>query len=334
MKNHLLSEVELIEYAKGESLIDRLRGLFDHQIDNWDLAKQNYADLKSVIVHEKLINNISIKLQFNPKRVKSTTADLSLKQDQDECILCETNLPVEQKFIKYYKEYNFLVNPYPIFKEHFTIAKCKHVPQSISSYLNDLLLLSRDVGERYAIFYNGPQCGASIPQHLHFQMGNKESFPIFEQLKNISKDNSCLSIERKKLSFHSIELTKRFIFLIESNDSIEIMNSFSILISFIRSVVPGNSEPMLNIVSLFEDKKWRLIIFLRKKHRPSFYYLENNKKIVVSPAAVDMSGLMILPREEDLDKFNKETIEHIYREVSITKELNEYLITKLKAFYL
>lgn len=333
MKSHLLSEAELIEYAKGESLIDRLRGLFDHQIDTWDLTRQNYSDLNSVIVHEKIIDNVLIKLQSNPKRVKSTTADITLKLDQDKCILCESNLPDEQKFIKYYKEYNFLVNPYPIFKEHFTIAKCKHVPQSISAYLNDLLLLSRDVGERYAIFYNGPQCGASIPHHLHFQMGNKESFPIFEQLKNINKNDSHFSIERKKLSFHSIELTKRFIFMIESNDSIEIMNSFSILINFLRSVVLGDSEPMLNIVSLFEDKKWRLLIFLRKKHRPSFYYLENDKNIVVSPAAVDMSGLMILPREEDLNKINEETIKRIFREVSITNELNEYLITKLNAFY-
>lgn len=330
MTNHLLSESELIEYAKGETLIDRLRGLLDHQKDNWELAAENYKNLGSIITKDVVIENTLLKLQFNPERVKSTTADITKTPNIDQCILCEENLPDQQKLIRFYKEYYFLANPYPIFKEHFTIVKSKHTPQSILSYLNDLLLISRDVGERYAVFYNGPECGASIPHHLHFQMGSKEAFPILNQLNQIE---ISLSIKKKKIVLQSAELTRRSFLTIESNDAIEIMNCFSVIMNTLKNINPKIAEQKMNLVSIYDDKKWKLIIFLRKKHRPDFYFADGAKKIVVSPAAVDMSGLIILPREEDLHKLTDLKILDMFREVSYSKEYNEYLNTKLNDFY-
>ena len=333
MNDHLLSEKVLIEYAKGETLIDRLRGLLDQQKDNWDLAAKNYDSLNSLIVKELLVDETLIKLQFNPERIKSTMADVKVEFTAEQCILCENNLPDQQRFIKYYKEYNFLVNPYPIFKEHFTIVKSKHAPQSIQSYLNDLLLISRDVGERYLTFYNGPKCGASVPYHLHFQMLNKNVLPIFEQLGKLSARTILLSINKKKISLKSVELTKRILFTIESNDAIEIMNCFSVIVNTLKSIGSYSDEPMMNLICVYDNKKWTLVIFLRKKHRPDCYFAEGDKRIVVSPAAVDMSGLIVLPREEDIKKLTVEKILELYREVGFSKEYNEYLMSKLKNFY-
>lgn len=333
MNNRLLTEAELAEYAKGETLVDRLRGLLDHQKDNWETLKKNYELLSDAKVKELQIDNSQIKIQVNPERVRSTTAEVSHDTKTSDCYLCEANLPLEQRFIKYYKEYNFLVNPFPILKEHFTVVKTKHTPQALSPYLNDMLLISRDVGERYVVFYNGPKCGASLPSHHHFQLIKKEPLPIYSELNLIKDLKTNLFIKRKKITIRNIERAKRIFLYIESNDPIEIMNCLSIVTEALKVTSPKENEPMLNVLSFYEDKKWSVVVFMRKKHRPDFYYKVGQDQILASPASIDMGGLIVLPREEDLDKLTKDKILQMYREVSVSKELNEYLITKLKEFY-
>lgn len=333
MNGRLLSERELAQYAKGETLIDRLRGLLDHQKDNWKTVKNNYALLNSVKIKEVQTDNSVIKIQINPERIRSTAAVVNHHAKANECFLCEENLPQNQRLIKYYKEYNFLVNPFPIFPEHFTVVKTKHTPQALFPYLNDMLLLSRDLGERYVVFYNGPKCGASIPSHHHFQIVNKEPLPIYNFVNLPSALKSNFTIENKKITIRNISLDNRIFLHIESNDTIEIMNCMSIVIESLKVINRIDEEPMLNLLSFYENKKWSLVLFMRKKHRPDFYYMTGERQILVSPAAIDMAGIIILPREEDLNKLTEENILKMYREVSITKELNDYLITKLKAFY-
>lgn len=333
MNNRLLSEAELAQYAKGETLIDRLRGLLDHQKNNWETAKLNYELLTSANVKEMHVGNVQLKIQVNPERVRSTTAEVNHDTESKDCFLCEANLPQEQRLLKYYKEYNFLVNPFPIVKEHYTVVKTKHTPQALSPFLNDMLLLSRDIGERYAVFYNGPKCGASIPSHHHFQIVNKDALPIYNQLQSINDFKPNLFIENKKITIRDIESVNRIFLNIESNDAVEILNCFSIILDELKVTSKSNDEPMVNLVSFYENKKWRLVLFMRKKHRPDFYQKVGDTQILVSPASIDMSGLIVLPREKDLDKLTEEKILLMYREVTISKELNEYLITKLNDFY-
>lgn len=333
MNGRLLKEHELVQYAKGETLIDRLRGLLDHQKDNWEAVKRNYELLDSVKTKEIKTENSVIKIQVNPERVRSTAAEINHNSQEQDCFLCEANLPLDQRLIKYYKEYNFLVNPFPIFHEHFTVVKTKHTPQALFPYLNDMLLLSRDLGERYVIFYNGPKCGASLPSHHHFQVTPKEAIPLYTLLNSESKLKSNFTIQKKKITIHNICLDNRAFLQIESNDAIEIMNFISIVIESLKVTSRTDEEPMLNLLSFYENKKWSLILFMRKKHRPDFYYMTGNQQILVSPASIDMAGLIILPREEDLIKLTEENILRMYREVSITKELNDYLIKKLKTLF-
>jgi ATP adenylyltransferase/5',5'''-P-1,P-4-tetraphosphate phosphorylase II len=333
MNGKLLSESELAQYAKGETLIDRLRGLLDHQKENWETVRKNYDLLNSVQIEEIKTDNSVIKLQVNPERIRSTAAEVNHNANANDCFLCEENLPQNQRLLKYYKEYNFLVNPFPIFPEHFTVAKTKHTPQALFPYLNDMLLLSRDVGERYVVFYNGPKCGASIPSHHHFQIVNKEPLPIYNLVNSPSAFKSNFALENKKITVRNFSLDNRIFLHLESNDAIEIMNCISIVIEFLKVIHRVDEEPMLNLLSFYENKKWSLVLFMRRKHRPDFYYMTGERQMLVSPAAIDMAGLIILPREEDVVKLKEENILQMYREVSITKELNEYLITKLKAFY-
>jgi len=333
MTNRLLNEAELAQYAKGATLIDRLRGLLDQQKDNWETIKLNYELLSSSIIKEINIENTLIKIQVNPERVRSTTAEVNHNTESKDCFLCEDNLPSEQRLLKYYKEYNFLINPFPIVKEHFTVVKTKHTSQAISPYLNDMLLISRDLGERYAVFYNGPKCGASIPSHHHFQIVNKEVLPIYDQLQTISDLKSSLFIEKKKITIRDLESVNRIFLNIESNDAVELMNCFSIVLDALKVISKSIDEPMINLISFYEDRRWKLVLFMRKKHRPDYYYNLGEKQILVSPASIDMSGLIVLPRKEDLEKLSAEKILQMYREVTISKELNEYLITKLGEFY-
>lgn len=332
--NKLLSEPELATFTKGNSIVDRLRALLDHQLDNWSLAAKNYKSLNSIQTKSLIIDNEKVIIQHNPERVTSTTANVEENVVKNrKCILCEENLPEEQRYLNYYKEYRFLVNPYPILKEHFTVAKTKHTPQALMDYFNDLLLISRDVGERYAVLYNGSKCGASLPEHLHFQIGNKDQLPIVDQVNFALDKNADIVAATNKIKIASINSFKRKSFVAESNDSVEILNFFSILNSFLKKVQTDIEEPKLNIVSLYDRKKWKVIIFLRKLHRPSCYYKTDESQILVSPASIDLSGLIVVPRKEDIEKLTSNIIKEIYREVSISKELNEFLIYQLKNFY-
>ena len=120
-----------------------------------------------------------MKVQFNPGRYISTSAKVDEKSINDrKCFLCPANLPEEQKGILYEEEYLILGNPFPIFPEHFTIPNINHVPQQIKNNFPLMLKLTKDLSKHYVVLYNGPKCGASAPDHFHFQAGTKNFMPI------------------------------------------------------------------------------------------------------------------------------------------------------------
>jgi ATP adenylyltransferase/5',5'''-P-1,P-4-tetraphosphate phosphorylase II len=173
-----------------ETLSSQIKSLLDSQIVDWELAKNNYKGLESVKVKEFSFDGFSIKVQFNPSRIISTSAKVDAKSIQErKCFLCKENLPKDQRGIEYKNEYIILVNPFPIFPEHFTIPKVDHKPQRIKENFEDILDLSKDLQDRYAVFYNGPKCGASAPDHMHFQAGIKNFMPVDYEFESIQKIN-------------------------------------------------------------------------------------------------------------------------------------------------
>jgi hypothetical protein len=75
------------------------------------------------------------------------------------------------------KHYQILVNPYPILPQHFTIPSRRHVVQQIWSHFGTMRHMAWTMPQ-HIVFYNGPKCGASCPDHMHLQAGLRGIVPI------------------------------------------------------------------------------------------------------------------------------------------------------------
>ena len=184
--NKFITEPELRNFGMIENLSQKTEALLNHQKDNWDLVKNNFSALENIEIKKFEFDNFYINTQFNPSRITSSSAKVDKKSIANRaCFLCADNLPDAQKGINYKDKYIILINPYPIFKQHLTIPHYNHIPQNIDEALGDLLDLSYDLRDNFFVFYNGPKCGASAPDHLHFQAGVKNSTPLEYYYKRI-----------------------------------------------------------------------------------------------------------------------------------------------------
>ena len=269
---------------------NKINHLFKEQLSNWDLAKNNYKNLEQTRVKTLDVNGHLYKVQFNPARILSSAAKVDLQSiSERKCFLCTENRPPEQKGIPFKGHYTILINPYPIFPQHLTIPAWEHTPQLIAAHFEDMLDLAQQLDD-FVVFYNGPKCGASAPDHFHFQAGSKGFLPI----ENNQKWNSAIRIE----SENKKEALWRFQ---------QIYNALPLQ--------PDDEEPMVNILSWFNSAKWIICIFPRKKHRPACYSAEDDANLLISPASVDLGGVFITPREKDFERITAEDIMDILNEV-------------------
>jgi ATP adenylyltransferase/5',5'''-P-1,P-4-tetraphosphate phosphorylase II len=269
---------------------DKVNQLFEEQLINWELARNNYKALEQVKVKTLDVNGHPYKVQFNPARFTSSTAKVDSQSIKiRKCFLCSENLPQAQKGIPFKGQYTILINPYPIFPYHLTIPSLEHIPQLIASRFGDMLDLAQLLDD-YAVFYNGPKCGASAPDHFHFQAGNKGFLPI----------------ENDKDWPHAIRL--------ESKKKQEMIQGFKLIFNSLP-LVPEDLEPMLNILTWYETGKWVTCLFPRKKHRPACYFAEGENNLLISPASVDLGGVFITPLEKDFEKITAEDITGILQEI-------------------
>ncbi len=322
-----LSNDILAKYGDVHNLSQKAASLLNHQKVNWDLVRKNFIEFEEIKTKKYELGNIYVNTQFNPSRIKSSTAKVDKKSISNRaCFLCEDNLPTTQKGINYNNRYFILVNPYPVFKQHLTISHHNHTPQSISESFTDLLELSYDLKENFFVFYNGPKCGASAPDHLHFQAGQKNSTPLEEYYKSLFKNGKViLYTDYIKLRVIT-ESIYNFIF-IQSNDQVQIEKIFNKVLIKLKVSETSSEEPLLNLISFYDNDQWNLFIFPRKKHRPVQFFSEGDSKILISPASVDMAGLLITPREEDFKKLTVYDIEDIYNQVIFEPNL----ISKLES---
>jgi ATP adenylyltransferase/5',5'''-P-1,P-4-tetraphosphate phosphorylase II len=309
---------------------NRSRKLIEEQKHSWKLLGDNYKNLSQVQTRTFEFDDFKINIQFNPARIISSSADVNASAIQSrKCFLCIDNLPEEQNGLRYDKSFIILSNPYPIFEEHFTIINKKHTEQTLIGHFDDFLNISRDLGVYYNTFYNGPQCGASAPDHMHFQAGTKNITPIEQEIDSLLNSSEHFILKSSKIEIRFVENRLRNFILIESGNKGELLYAFKIYIKAARKLSLPKEEPMMNLISSYENEKWRIIIFPRTKHRPSQFYLEGNKRLLISPAAIDMAGLLIVPRREDFEKINADDIIDIYKQVGFTKEYFEYIKKKL-----
>ncbi|TVR74814.1 MAG: DUF4922 domain-containing protein [Marinilabiliales bacterium] len=297
---------------------DRITGMDDFfrcQLNQWPLAKKNYDDLDRVLIRDVAMpGNSLVRVQFNPARMRSSAARVDKKSISERpCFLCAGNLPPEQKKIMFGDSYMVLVNPFPIFRRHLTIALTGHKDQLIRGRFVDMLTLARAL-EDYTLFYNGPRCGASAPDHFHFQAGIRGFMPVEKEArtlprKRIKKEGAVV--------IDALEGCHRKTLVMEGDSPGELDRWFTKIYDILQDMQPGENEPMLNILAGYYGGIWRVVVFPRERHRPWQFEAEGEKQILLSPASVDFGGVWITPRQEDYEKIDQAVISDIFSQVSL-----------------
>lgn len=308
-----------------KSLSASAKKLLKEQLKVWDLAQTNYKNLSTVQSKEVGFGAFKVRVQFNPARITSSAAKVDAKSIQErKCFLCPTNLPQVQKGIAFEGRYQILVNPFPIFPEHFTIPAYEHVDQLIFDRFEDMLTFTELLDE-YTLFYNGPKCGASAPDHIHFQAGSRGFMPIERDVKNVEKE---VLLKEDDLEVYALKNYLRNSFLIKSTDKNQATSFFKKLYSTLE-IKDGEQEPMINVIAWFENGIFYVIVLPRKIHRPSCFFAEGEANILISPASVDLGGVFITPQEKDFNKIVAQDIEEILKEICIDDITFDKIINKL-----
>ena len=300
---------------------------FNRQLEMWEDARHRFRDLKHVEVRQL---SDQLKVQFNPARIVSTGAKIDKHTlGERPCFLCERNRPKEQMTKLIDDHFQLLVNPFPILPVHFTIPATKHQPQSIYRHYGEMhRLLS--LHSELMVFYNGPKCGASAPDHLHFQAGTSGVLPLQTNWQRLSRSlTDVISLnDEEKISVLRDFLVPAFVIISKSEDSDE-----ELFHRLYRSMpMRGDeSEPMMNIIAWRKGDEFISVVIPREKHRPDAYFAEGEAQMMVSPGALDMAGLIITPREEDFSKINLDKATALLRECGISAEKMEAVVSNLKA---
>jgi len=333
-KSRLTTNEQVLYSIKEGDYANAAKLLLQMQINEWNKLDEGYKSLSSLKTKSFWFDGFKIKIQFNAGRIFSTSAKVDVDSIKNRsCFLCENNLPAEQKGIRLLEDYLLLCNPYPVFPEHFTIVTADHKPQEILSSFSDFVLLSKLLSDKYTVIYNGPQCGASAPDHLHFQAGTKYFMPIENDFQSIKNEFGDTVLDNEELTLTAIDDGLRRYFSLESNDDKILLKAFNDFHDIYKEL-NNNSEPMINLICNYDEEfGWRVIVFLRSKHRPSHYYLEGENQIMLSPAAIDLGGVCIVPVEKDFEKIDKELIKEILGEVSLNKDRFVQIASALKKIF-
>lgn len=320
-RQHLLQgKADIME----DSSISRF---FNRQLEVWTDARHRFRDLKHVETRQF---SDQLKLQWNPARIVSTGAKIDKKTlGERPCFLCDKNRPKEQMSKQIDEKFHLLVNPFPILPVHFTIPARKHQPQLIYKNYGEMhrfISLHSDL----MVFYNGPKCGASAPDHLHFQAGTNGILPLQTNWQRLSRNlTDIISLnDEEKISVVRDFIVPAFVIISKSAESDEA------LFRRLYKAMPqrgDETEPMMNIISWRKGEEFISVVIPREKHRPEAYFAEGDAQFVVSPGALDMSGLIITPREEDFRKLTEENALSLLQECGVSEEKMNAIIAKLKA---
>jgi hypothetical protein len=254
--------------------------LFADQLRDWELAKINYGLLSKVKTRELDFGAFRLLVQFNPERIRSSAAKVDAKSiEARPCFLCGQNRPKEQRGVSFGADMTFLVNPFPIFHKHLTIPSEQHTDQRIKNNFESMLNLAEAIPD-YVIFYNGPQCGASAPDHFHFQAGNKGFLPIEDDFTD--KKLVRLVADNKGVEIWQWIDYLRGILTIRGIDKGKLIESFNHFFHRFSELQPDKPEPMLNILAYYYTDGWVIHLLPRKIQRPQQFFAAGEKQILLT----------------------------------------------------
>lgn len=304
-----------------------LHRFFNRQMEQWELARNNFRDLHNIEQRTLSVDGISLAVQFNPARIVSTGAKIDKKSlEKRPCFLCRKNRPEEQMAKSIDKDFEILVNPYPILPVHFTIPMRTHQPQAIYHNYIEIHHILSDYPE-LMVFYNGPKCGASAPDHCHFQAGSNGILPLQTGWQRFSRSLVEIYADADGNSISEIVDYPSPALLVRSKSR----KADSDLFRIVYRALPlnnGDTEPMMNLVCWRSGEYFLTVVFPRRKHRPDCYPQPDGNPssgydgpaLMISPGALDMAGLIITPRKEDFERLTPELAVDILKEVSLTPE--------------
>ncbi|MDR1756928.1 MAG: DUF4922 domain-containing protein [Culturomica sp.] len=298
--------------------------LFREQLQTFPLAARHYRGVSAVAYKTVTFPGGRFVLQFNPERIRSTAAptDPAIIAARP-CFLCPANLPEGQRGIVYSPEYRIYVNPYPIFERHFTVPTATHQPQRIAGRFGDML----DIAAKYpacTVFYNGPNSGASAPDHFHFQLAPGGVLPVEEEADRMQ----TLADDRHGRIGTLPDYLRKVLFL-HSGEKTWLVSLFDSLLETLGRFIPSDPEPMLNLIVWRRNGYWTAAVFPRKQLRPRQFYAEGAEQILFSPGSVDFGGLLVTPRREDFERLDLALLSELFAQLTVGDQEWEGLCSEM-----
>ncbi len=323
---------------------------FEEELANWPLAQTNYTALgQQVQTRELPVGQRSLRVQWNPARIVSTGAKIDAQSiGERPCFLCDINRPAEQHALPVEKHYQVLVNPFPILPRHYTIPTRRHTPQRIFAHFDTMRKMAWDMAG-HIVFYNGPVCGASCPDHMHLQAGSRGQVPIerdWEMYQQRLEKLYPLTGKEKAEMEQAGNVGAQFgLFILRDYPCpVLVIRSLpgsrdNILCQRVYDALPiaeGEDEPRMNLIAWHQEggagrpDEIVTLVFPRTKHRPDCYYAQGEDQLLVSPGALDMGGLFITPREEDFHRLTPEKAVAILREITPDEAGTQAIIDRIR----
>jgi Domain of unknown function (DUF4922) len=274
--------------------------LFERQLRAWSQLAKGVEGLAQATTRPVRIDWFDVFIRHIPHRMASTTASVDRESiAKRPCFLCSENLPSEEEGLRFDENFTIYCNPFPIMDRHLTIAHREHRSQRIADQFGNMLDLASALAG-YFVVYNGPECGASAPDHMHFQAGSRALFPI-------EKDTAGLAGA-------TVPNYGRNVFLFRGKDRSALIDRMDRAIDLLAEVTGKRPEPMVNIAVFHNRGEWVVYLFPRGKHRPQVFH---TGELTVSPASIDLCGIFVVPLAPDFERITGDSIAAIFREVTL-----------------
>jgi Domain of unknown function (DUF4922) len=295
-------------------MIHEVEELFKRQSRAWPQLAKGVEGLAQAKTRPVRIDWYDIYIRHIPHRMASTTAPVDRESvAKRPCFLCAANLPSEEEGLRFDENFTIYCNPFPIVDHHLTIAHREHGSQRIANQFGNMLDLASALAG-YFVVYNGPECGASAPDHMHFQAGSRVLFPI-------EKDTAALT-------GITVPNYARNVFLFRGRDRSALIDRMDRAIDLLADATGKRPEPMVNIAVLHAKGEWITYLFPRGKHRPEVFH---TGELTVSPASIDLCGIFVVPLALDFERIAGDAISAIFREVTLPDDQFQDVARKLES---